>query len=113
MTLPKKDVARVERWSARRMPEYLRDQMRVECDVADRHITIYEARAPWADEPPDGEWTRLSVARLRYTKVRNEWTLYWPDSDSRFHLWKDFDARRSVQSLLDFIDDDPTGIFWG
>ncbi|MGH2652602.1 MAG: DUF3024 domain-containing protein, partial [Actinomycetota bacterium] len=32
-------------------------------------------------------WTRSPVARLRYTRSRREWTLYWPDRHSRFHLY--------------------------
>jgi hypothetical protein len=45
MGLPELDVARVQRWCAGRVPERARHQVRVECDVAPRHLTIVERRA--------------------------------------------------------------------
>ena len=64
--LPELDVARVERWCRARAPDQVRDQVRVEVDVAERHLTIVECRPPWrADVGP--EWWRF--VRLRYTKA--------------------------------------------
>ncbi|WP_456506199.1 DUF3024 domain-containing protein [Arthrobacter sp. UYCu723] len=45
--LPELDVARARRWCAERVPARFSDEMRVECDVAARHITILECRPPW------------------------------------------------------------------
>jgi hypothetical protein len=33
------------------------------------------------------DWTRLPIARLRYTKASKTWTLYWRDRNSRFHRY--------------------------
>jgi hypothetical protein len=46
MTLPELDIARVQRWCAARVPEHARHQVRVEYQIALRHITIVERRAP-------------------------------------------------------------------
>ncbi|HTP16323.1 MAG TPA: hypothetical protein VMK13_10855 [Streptosporangiaceae bacterium] len=43
--LPELDVARVQRWYAARVPEHARHQVRVECELAPRHLTIVERRA--------------------------------------------------------------------
>ena len=32
--LPELDVARVQRWCAEQVPEHVRDEIQVECDVA-------------------------------------------------------------------------------
>jgi hypothetical protein len=110
--LPELDVARARRWCEQRVPEGVRDQVRVECDVAARHVTIVECRAPWrADSGP--EWTRNPVARLTYTKVNGAWTLYWRDRNLRFHRYDLVEPTLSVADLLDEIDRDPTAIFWG
>ena len=50
MALPELDVARVQRWCAARVPEHARHQVRVECQVAPRHLTIVERRAPWRED---------------------------------------------------------------
>jgi hypothetical protein len=111
-TLPELDTARVRAWCQQRVPERLRDQLRVECELDARNVTIYEARPPWhSDLGPN--WTRSPVAQLRYTAASRAWTLYWPDRNLRWHLYPDLPAKRPVQELLDELEGDPTGIFWG
>ena len=66
MALPELDIARVQRWCAARVPEHARHQVRVECEVAPRHLTIIERRAPWREDFGP-EWTSFPIARLRYT----------------------------------------------
>ena len=112
VVLPELDVARVERWCRAWVPEHVRAQVRVEIDVADRHLTIVECRPPWrADFGPD--WTRLPVARLRYTKATRLWSLYWRDRNLRFHVYDRVPVTTSVEDLLAEVDRDPTAIFWG
>ena len=108
--LPETDLARVRRWCRDRVPEDVRDQLRVEADLDTRHVTILECRPPWDGQ---GEWTRLPVARLRFTKASGLWALYWRDRHQRFHLYDRIAASKNVQLLLDEIDQDPTAIFWG
>jgi hypothetical protein len=66
--LPQLDVARVQRWCANQVPEHIRSEIRVECDVAPRHLTICECRPLWREDlGPD--WTRFPIARLHYTRI--------------------------------------------
>ncbi len=109
------DLARVQRWLDARndeIPERARDHIRYELDVTNRSVTIFECRPPWRNDMGP-EWTRLPVARLRYTAVRNEWSLYWRDRNGRFHEYELVDPTRHVDRLLAEIDADPTAIFWG
>jgi hypothetical protein len=112
MALPDLDVARVQRWCAARVPERALLQVRVECQVAPRHLTIVERRAPWrADSGP--EWTTLPIARLRYTAADTTWTLYRRDRNLRFHAYDLLAPSPRVEDLLTELDHDPTCIFWG
>jgi hypothetical protein len=110
--IPDGAVERVQQWADARVPEHVRDQIRIELDVTDRTITILECRPPWR---PDGgdEWTRFPIARLRYTKVRGEWSLYWRDRNLAFHKSDLLHPSPDPRDLLDEIDSDPTAIFWG
>jgi hypothetical protein len=110
--LPKRDVAIVEQWCRDRTPDHLTDQIRVECDVADRHLTILDCRPPWREDM-GSEWTRFPIARLHFTKARQEWTLYWRDRNLRFHRFDQAKPARDVRRLLAEIDRDATAIFWG
>jgi hypothetical protein len=65
MALPELGVARVQRWCAARVPERARHQVRVQCQLAPRHLTIVERRGPWREEFGP-EWTSFPIARLRY-----------------------------------------------
>jgi len=110
--LPEMDVARVQRWCRARVPEHVRDQVRVEADVAARHLTIVECRPPWREDVGP-EWTRFPIARLRYTKATRQWSLYWRDRNLRFHEYDRVPPMGSVEDLLAEVDRDPTAIFWG
>lgn len=110
--LPELDIARVRRWCEQRVPEHARDQVRVECDIGPRHLTIVECRPPWR-EGIGPEWTRFPIARLRYTQATRTWTLYWRDRNLRFHLYDQIEPSPDIGDLLLEIDRDPTAIFWG
>ena len=49
---------RVQRWCRGRVPERVRDEVRVEVDVAERHLTIVECRPPWRADM-GAEWTPI------------------------------------------------------
>ena len=110
--LPELDVARVRRWCEQRVPEHVRDQIKVECDVGPRHLTIVECRTPWREDM-GAEWTRFPIARLRYTKATGRWSLYWRDRHLRFHLYDRIAPSPHIDDLLQEVDRDSTAIFWG
>lgn len=115
MALPETDLARIRRWIDARnaqLPEQAVGLIRYELDVDARAVTILECRPPWRKEY-GSEWTRMPVARLRYTKTRREWQLYWRDRNSRFHAYDLASPTANVEQLLAEVDADPTGIFWG
>ncbi len=62
MAVPELDALRIRRWCRARVPEHLWAQVRVECEITDRHVTIIETRPPW--DSSEAEWTRFPIARL-------------------------------------------------
>ena len=112
MTIPETDLARVRRWCAHHVPAHLRHELRVELEVRGHLLTVVERRPPWRpDRGP--QWSRSPVARLRYTAHSGLWTLYWRDRNEHFHRYPPCPASRTVETLLDEVDRDQTGIFWG
>ena len=112
MALPDLDVVRVQRWCAARVPEHARHEVRLQCQVAPRHLTIPERRAAWREDL-GREWTSSLIARLRNTTADTSWTLYWRDRNLRFNVYDRLDPSSRVEDLLAEISRDPTGIFWG
>ena len=110
--LPETDLHSVLEWAGQRVPLNLLNQVRIEVDTTPSSITILECRPPW-DATRRSDWTRLPVARLRYAQARKLWTLYWRDRNQKFHLYEPVEPTQSIETLLDEIGRDPTGIFWG
>ena len=59
MALPEADVRRIHAWARARVPEHLREQVKVEADVGARYVDIVEVRPPWNGV---GEHTRFPIA---------------------------------------------------
>jgi hypothetical protein len=115
-SLPETDLGRIHRWVKQeneRIPPHARDEVQIELEVGESSVTILECRPPWDPERMGPEWTRSPVARLRYVRARREWTLYWPDRHSAFHLYELTPPTPDVKALLEEIGRDPTSIFWG
>lgn len=56
MALPETDLARIRRWCDARVPEHFWDELNVEADITNRHVTIVEVRPPLDGQ---GEHTRF------------------------------------------------------
>lgn len=110
MAIPETDLLRIGRWCRERVPEHLWDQVRVEAEIADRHVTIIETRPPWDGR---GDWSRFPVARLRYTVKTGQWSIYWRDRNMKFHEYTRKRPTKNVQALLDYIGSHQDPIFWG
>lgn len=113
--IPESGLTRVRKWIDERnarLPPRAQGLIRYEIDLTDRAITILECRPPWSDDMgPD--WTRHPICRFRYTKVRNEWSLYWRDRHLRFHEYDLVHPTPLIDDLIAEVERDPTCIFWG
>jgi len=58
-------------------------------------------------------WSSLKVAQLRYDERARRWRLYSHDSSDRWHPYEFAPPAPDVTPLLDAIEQDRTGIFWG
>jgi len=110
--LPDTDLARIARYCETRVPLEYQDQVRVEFRTRGKTVTIVECRPPW-QEDLGPEWSENPQARIRYDEATAAWTLYWFDRNSRAHLYDLVEPHQPIQRILDEIENDPTGIFWG
>jgi Protein of unknown function (DUF3024) len=110
MPLPETDLARIAKYCADKVPARLRKMMRVELETHRLTVTIVETRPPWrgGDEP----WARLKVAQLRYRPQSADWTLHARNRNGKWFDYQDPFSGTAAE-LLDTIEADVTGIFWG
>ena len=109
--LPAVDVAMVRHYCEQRVPPDAIDQVRVELVESRGAMTIVERRAPWREDYGP-QWTTLEVARFRFMSQDRTWQLFWRDRNAKWHRY-DLPPSRDIGPLLDEVDRDPTGIFWG
>jgi len=113
MPLPKKvrqDVKSiVADYCAKRVPEHARRQVKMGFVVRGNSITLIEERPHW--QKPD-LWIKTPIAQFRYNQKTGKWTLYCADRNSRWHDYQ-IEPEKDIRVLLQEVDVDPTGIFWG
>jgi hypothetical protein len=59
------------------------------------------------------EWTSLSIAQIRYNTKTGKWSLYCADRNSKWHEYYGLEPIQNFDRILNELDKDPTGIFWG
>ena len=94
-----------------KIPPHVRDRLRLIHRRRGLAITLIQTRPPW-DGRGDA-WTELPVARLRFDPSTACWTLRYFDQNARSHVYEAAPPARRIETLLDAVDEDPTGIFWG
>jgi hypothetical protein len=89
-------------------------------EVADRLRYTYEIVANAAlliEQKPSfmnpADWASKPVAKFRYSEARNVWSLYWGDSNDRWHRLSNVKPEKDIRKLLKTVIDDPLGVFWG
>lgn len=103
------NVAKVERFCDRKVPDHVRDQLRWEVETRGRSITIYERRVPWRGAP-DEPWTKREMAQFRCDAV-GMWTLYWANRNGRWLRVSDAPPTADIAELLRIVDENRTGAF--
>jgi len=85
-------------------------ELRTVYEVEGHSVTMYEERPPWDGV---GEWTRRGIARLRFSRSRSEWQLYWMRQDLRWHLYDPDEMLADLGSLVAVVEADKYGAFFG
>jgi Protein of unknown function (DUF3024) len=82
--------------------------------VGDARQEHHHLRVPPALAPqPRARLDAPAVAQLRYDPADHHWRLYCADRNSRWHYYDMAEPTPHLDELLNEIDEDPTGIFWG
>lgn len=94
----------------RKVPKHVRHQVRLAFDFRGNNVTLYEERE--AISKP-GSWTRMPIAQFRFNEKASVWSLYCADRSDRWHIYRHAEPVKDIGALLQALDADTTGIFWG
>lgn len=114
MSLPEVIKSQIEKvlapYCVSKVPPDLQEQLRVGFKYWGNSVTLFQER-PTFWEPET--WVDIVVAQFRYDQKNKRWTLYCADRNSRWHLYDLIEPTPDFEALLEEVDEDPTGIFWG
>jgi len=93
-----------------KVPHHVSDQFRVEFELRGCEVKLFESRPYWQDK---SRWTSHKIARFRKDDSSNVWLLYYADRNGRWHIFEPFPSEKDIEKLLDEVEKDSTGMFWG
>ncbi len=94
----------------RRVPPHIREQVRLSYAFRGNSVTLYEDRVRLNDHT---QWTHMPIAQFRQDVRSGAWALFCADRNDRWHLYETCAPSRRIETLLEEVDRDPTGIFFG
>ncbi len=103
-------VTRALRSFCDKVPSEIRDRLTHDFRIAGSDVELFERRPHYRERE---RYVEHIVAKFRYTSTHRSWTLFWADRNGRWHRYENFVDRRNFLDLLQEVEKDPTGIFWG
>ena len=94
---------------ARTRPESA-DELRLVYEVDGQSIVISEERPDWRDP---AERMRIPVAKLRFVRTTGLWTLSWMRADLKWHRYEPAAPTAELAGLVEVVDRDELGAFFG
>lgn len=118
MSLPKeakrKAQIKLSTYFHEKIPEEYRDEIKLKYNFWGNNVNLIEKRPHWEKED---EWTECRFAQFRYDPETEKWSLFWLDSSGNLHPYEElvpeFPSENNLDQLIEEVDQDPTGIFWG
>jgi DUF3024 family protein len=93
-----------------KVPSHVKQKIRIGFKIRGNSVTIIEER-PYFHVP--SQWSQNVVAQFRYDPSDHTWALYCADRNSRWCLYSRSVPTKNIDTLLRWVEADPTGIFWG
>jgi len=94
----------------RRVPPRVRNEIRMSVETRGNSVTLFEDRPVWR---MPGQWTHGKIAQFRYDPTSDRWTLYWSDRNGRWLRNPTTRPTTNIAALIQEVDKDPAGAFWG
>jgi hypothetical protein len=94
----------------RKIPEHVRDKVRLIYKIIGNKVTLLETRPFYCDPLT---WTQTPIAQFRFDPATQQWALYFMDRNARWRLHERVEPNAVFENILEEIDRDSIGRFWG
>ncbi len=115
MAISEFEIKRIEKLvgnfiERRRPPVNLREKVDLSFRISGQSFEIFEIRPVWNAPSQKIEGT---IAKATYVKKSKLWKLYWMRADMKWHKYPPVPDSKSLEKILEVIDEDSHGCFWG
>ena len=114
MAISEFEIFKIEKLAAQfcdqRNTHFPPDQLIICYRVEDQDLYIYEVRPHWKNPAVK---TELMTAKIKYIKSKSIWKLYWQRQNMKWVPYEPMESSKELSRLLEEIDKDPYGCFWG
>lgn len=86
------------------------EQLKICYRVEDQDLYIFEVRPHWKNPEIS---TELMTAKIKYIKSKSIWRLYWQRQNMKWVSYEPMESSSDLSLLLEEIEKDPFGCFWG
>lgn len=94
----------------RKFPLHLRDKVWATHHWRGDTVTLSEWR-PRFNDPT--QFVDIKIAQMRLDTATGLWSLFCADRNGKWHRYYETDSTPDFAALLQEVDEDPTGVFWG
>lgn len=102
----------MQNYCDKRVPKDLQERIKLFYKIRGNNITLIESRPIlWSDL--ESIKVEMKIAQIRFENENKTFTLYCADRNDRWHLYDFIEPSTELENILQEIDSDPTGIFWG
>ncbi len=100
----------LDNYCKNKVPMHLRDQIKLSYEIRGNNVTLYEERPHFQDPL---EWTKSVVAQFRYNPNEEIWAIYWKRYTGKWYKYDDAEPNLNLEVLIEIVDRDQLGLFWG
>jgi|SRR5678816_3582634 hypothetical protein len=101
---------KLKKYCEDRIPAHVKSGVRLTFRFRGNSVTLTEERPLFTDA---SKWVGITVAQFRFNPKTSKWTLYCSDRNSRWHEYLESEPDAKIETLLEHVEKDVTGIFWG
>ena len=114
MAISEFEIFKIEKFASQfcesRNRHFPPDQLKIDFKIEDQDLYIFEVRPHWKDPK---EKIETMVAKIKYIKSKGIWNLYWQRQNMKWVSYEPMESSFELMQLLDEIEKDLHGCFWG
>ena len=100
----------MKKYCENKIPKEIQDKLKLKFSFRGNSITLFESRPSYRDPEV---WLDLKVAQMRLDNKTMKYSLYCCDRNDKWIHYDFIEPTKELEDLLDEIENDSTGIFWG